>query len=60
MGVVAIEKHFILNKNLNSPDRKFSIDPRCLKELKENVKLNEIILGSEVNKLKKSEKPSLF
>ena len=60
MGVVAIEKHFILNKNLNSPDRKFSIDPRCLKELKENIKLNEIILGSEVNKLKKSEKPSLF
>ena len=44
MGVVAIEKRFILNKNLNSPDRKFSIDPQCLKELKENIKLNETIL----------------
>ena len=34
MGASAIEKHFILNKNLKGPDSAFSIDPKQLKELK--------------------------
>ena len=33
LGAVAIEKHFKLNKNIKSPDSKFSIDPIQLKAL---------------------------
>ena len=33
MGVVLIEKHFILSKNLNSLDKKFSITPKQLSKL---------------------------
>lgn len=56
-GICAIEKHFILNKKLNSPDKNFSITPDELKKLKSNI-LNNI----SMNKLneKKSEKDSII
>jgi len=38
MGAVAIEKHFILDKNSKSPDSEFSINPNQLSEL---VKVTE-------------------
>ena len=34
MGASAIEKHFIINKNLKGPDSSFSIEPHQMKELK--------------------------
>tara|TARA_B100000212_G_C27314315_1_gene507203 strand:+ start:119 stop:1162 length:1044 start_codon:yes stop_codon:yes gene_type:complete len=37
MGASAIEKHFILNKNLKGPDSAFSIDPKQLSELKKST-----------------------
>lgn len=33
MGVSAIEKHFIFDKSLNTPDSEFSMDPEQLQEL---------------------------
>ena len=37
LKIVAIEKHYKLNKNDKSPDASFSITPSQLKELKKNV-----------------------
>ena len=48
-----IEKHFILNKKLNSPDKSFSTDPRSFTKLVKEIRLVENMLGSEkINKKK--------
>ena len=49
LGIVAIEKHFILNKKLKSPDSKFSITPDKLKQLKTNIENNYKMLGLNRN-----------
>ncbi len=49
-GICAIEKHFILNKKLNSPDKKFSITPNELKNLKENIKKNYLMKNKAIKK----------
>ncbi len=56
-NICSIEKHFILNKKLKSPDKKFSITPKELSSLKFNIKTN-----TSMNKIvkKKSEKHSLI
>ncbi len=46
LGAVAIEKHFILNKNQDGPDSSFSIDPEQLRSLKLNSKECWQALGS--------------
>ena len=38
LGIVAIEKHFKMSKNIKSLDSKFSIDPAQLRQLKNNCK----------------------
>tara|TARA_Y100000590_G_scaffold469239_1_gene655724 strand:- start:616 stop:1641 length:1026 start_codon:yes stop_codon:yes gene_type:complete len=55
--ICAVEKHFILNKKINSPDKKFSITPKELKKLKNNIIKNYSM--KKINK-KKSEIPSLI
>ena len=57
--VVFIEKHFILSKKLNSLDRKFSIDPKELKELSKISKVVFSSLGKGDFKIQEHEKPSL-
>ena len=50
-GAKVIEKHFILNKKIKSPDSSFSYDPTQLKNLIKKIRDVEIMLGSEkVNK----------
>ena len=60
LGIVAIEKHFILNKKLKSPDSKFSITPDELKQLKTNIGNNYKMLGSNKNTKQNTEIPSLI
>ena len=46
-----IEKHFILNKKIKSPDEKFSYDPTQFKNLVKQIRISEIMLGKEdINK----------
>lgn len=45
-GVKFIEKHFTLDKTMEGPDHKASVDPEELKKLCEALKRAEIILGS--------------
>lgn len=56
-NICVIEKHFILNKKLNSPDKKFSITPAELINLKKNITNNSLM--SKYHK-KKSENDSLI
>jgi pseudaminic acid synthase len=46
-GAKLIEKHFILNKDLNTPDKLFSYDPAQFKKLIVNIRKIEEMLGSE-------------
>ena len=50
-GAKVIEKHFILNKKIKSPDEKFSYDPTQFKNLVKQIRISEIMLGKEdINK----------
>jgi len=52
-GAKVIEKHFILNKKIKSPDSSFSHDPIQLKNLINKIRDVEIMLGTEkINKKK--------
>ncbi|AZV47272.1 pseudaminic acid synthase [Nautilia sp. PV-1] len=48
MGARIIEKHFILNKSINSPDKYFSLTPDEFKEMVKAVRETEEMIG-EVN-----------
>ena len=52
-GAKVIEKHFILNKRIKSPDSSFSYDPVKFKNLVNKIRDVEVMLGSEkINKKK--------
>ncbi|WP_435166635.1 N-acetylneuraminate synthase family protein [Candidatus Pelagibacter bacterium nBUS_28] len=46
LGANVIEKHFVLNKNFNSPDAKFSLDPNEFKYMVKCIRETESILIS--------------
>ena len=53
LGAKIIEKHFILSKNIKSPDKTFSSDPKEFKSLVKKIRLMEEMLGKEnINKKK--------
>ena len=56
-NICAIEKHFIINKKLNSPDKKFSITPAELRKLYQNITNNTLMLKFHK---KKSENDSVI
>ena len=49
IGIVLIEKHFIINKKIKSEDQKFSIDKDQLRELKDSTTRIHKILSSKVS-----------
>lgn len=51
MGGRIIEKHFILNKSLESPDAQFSMSPEEFKEMVIQVRRTEQALGNDSYKL---------
>ena len=55
-GVTFIEKHFTLDKNFEGPDHKASATPEELKELVENVRRAELMLGTGIKAVSSSEK----
>ncbi|GAF82183.1 unnamed protein product, partial [marine sediment metagenome] len=58
LGAKVIEKHFTLSRKIETPDSFFSIEPRELKELVENVRIAESALGEVHYGLTKEEKKS--
>jgi len=56
LGAVVIEKHFTIDKKLPGPDHPASLDTEELKQLVENIRCVETILGNTVKKPTPSEK----
>lgn len=50
MGAMVIEKHFTLDRNLQGPDHKASLEPHELKTMVEGIRKIELALGSCMKK----------
>ena len=59
MGATVIEKHFTIDKTMDGPDHKSSIDPEELKAMVSSIRNIEKALGSSIKKPSKSEKPNI-
>lgn len=59
MGASCIEKHFTLDKTMEGPDHKASLEPKELKEMVKAIRNIELALGSTVKKPSKSEMPNM-
>lgn len=55
MGAEIIEKHFTLDKEMDGPDHKASLDPKELKEMVEAIRNIECALGDGIKRPNKSE-----
>jgi N,N'-diacetyllegionaminate synthase len=59
MGATCIEKHFTLDKTMEGPDHKASLEPHELKEMVKAIRNIESALGSSVKKPTPSETPNI-
>ena len=59
MGAIVIEKHFTLDKTMEGPDHKASLEPDELIEMVKAIRNIEKALGSCVKKPSKSETPNI-
>ena len=55
MGAVAIERHITLDRNMYGSDQKASLQPEELRELVEQIRLTEKVLGTGVKTLTEAE-----
>ena len=55
MGATVIEKHYTLSKHLPGPDHPFAVEPHELKEMINNIRSTEIMLGGVKGEFSKSE-----
>lgn len=55
MGAKVIEKHFTLDKNMEGPDHKASLEPNELKQMVESIRNIEKAMGNGIKKPSKSE-----
>lgn len=55
MGATVIEKHFTLDKKMDGPDHKASLDPIELKLMVEGIRAVEVALGDGVKRVSGSE-----
>ena len=59
-GAQIIEKHFTLDRNMEGPDHKASLEPLELKEMVERIREVEKMLGCSEKKLVESEKKNIL
>lgn len=55
LGATVIEKHFTLDKNMEGPDHRASLEPGELREMVRAIRNIEIALGNGIKSLSKSE-----
>jgi len=60
MGATVIEKHFTLDKTMQGPDHKASLEPAELKNMVNSIRNIELALGISVKKPSNSEKPNII
>lgn len=56
LGAEVIEKHFTLDKNMEGPDHKASIEPDELQRMIEGIRKIELALGNGIKQVSESEK----
>ncbi len=56
LGAAVVEKHFTLNKNMEGPDHKASLEPQELKRMVEGIRKTELALGVGIKQASDSEK----
>jgi len=59
MGAIVIEKHFTLDKNMDGPDHRASLEPNELKAMVKAIRNIEIALGNGIKKPSKSESKNI-
>jgi len=59
MGASVIEKHFTLDKTMEGPDHKASLEPDELKAMVKAIRNIELALGSPIKQPSKSESPNM-
>jgi N,N'-diacetyllegionaminate synthase len=59
MGAGVIEKHFTLDKDMEGPDHKASLEPNELKAMVNAIRNIEKALGSGIKKPSNSERPNM-
>ena len=59
MGASVIEKHFTLDRNMEGPDHKASLEPNELKKMVESIRNIELALGSGHKTVSDSEKKNI-
>lgn len=59
MGASVIEKHFTLDKNMEGPDHKASLEPDELNAMVKAIRNIELALGDDIKKPSKSEIPNM-
>jgi len=55
MNACIIEKHFTLSKKMSGPDHKASLEPKELKQMVDEIRNVEIILGKDIKRPVKNE-----
>lgn len=56
LGAAVIEKHFTLDKNMEGPDHKASLEPYELKQMVEGIRKIELAMGNGIKQASESEK----
>ena len=59
MGAIVIEKHFTLDKGMDGPDHKASLEPKELKEMVQSIRNIEKAMGDGKKRPTTSEKPNI-
>lgn len=59
MGATVIEKHFTLNKNMEGPDHKASLEPDELKQMVQSIRNVEVALGDGTKQPSEAEKKNI-
>ena len=59
LGATCIEKHFTLDKTMEGPDHKASLEPNELKAMVKGIRNIEKALGSSIKKPTPSERPNI-
>ena len=59
MGAKVIEKHFTLDKTMEGPDHKASLEPDELKAMVKAIRNIDLALGNGIKKPSRSEKPNM-
>lgn len=60
MGACMIEKHFTLDKNMQGPDHKASLNPQELYDLVTGIRKIEAAMGTGIKSPTESEKPNII